>query len=235
MDKFILISIFSYFSYFVSAQPLEKPFQTSDRELGEFSGRVSRINDQAQLMRVRIDFSNMKYLNKEDAVEFWTQMNTKNRCKGIIKGKTNDYLLLRIPFFNRCVKSVYLTVGAYLHFYSDDLLKNIEMGKEAFDLMLKRHTALSARKNRFERELQTYPEKVDAVNKRYQTLREKLEKEWRESLMDLENDKSVTLREFKNLEIQLGELDYKLEKYRVRDENLKLDRWSLDHRLYYKK
>ena len=90
-------------------------------------------------------------------------------------------------------------------------------------------------KGRLERELDTYPDKVDAANKRYQVLREKLEKEWREVLTDLEDDKSVALRQYKNLEILLHELDYKLERYRITDQNLELDRWALDHRLYFKK
>ena len=95
--------------------------------------------------------------------------------------------------------------------------------------------ALVAKKRRLQKELEQYVSKVEAVNKRYQVLREKLEKEWRESLVDIEEDKSVDLRQFKNTEIQLGELDYKLERYRITDQNLELDRWSLDKRLYFKK
>lgn len=209
--------------------------ESSDRSLGEFTGRISKLNTPAGLLRIRVQFQNLRYLTRGDRVDFWSQMGSAQKCQAIIKGKSNDYLLLQAPFFQRCAKHVHFTVGAFLHFYSQDLLDNIQKGKEVIDILLKKRMALAARKRRFEKELGSYHNKVEAVNERYQVLQEKLAKEWRETLSDLENNKSIVLKNIQNTELKLHEVDYKLQQYRVSDQNLELDRWSLDQRLYFKK
>ena len=65
-------------------------------------------------------------------------------------------------------------------------------------------------------------------------MREKLESEWREELGLNEEDRLVSLRNYKDLQMRLDELDLKLQKYKIEDENLVTDRWSLDPRLFYK-
>ena len=40
---------------------------------------------------------------------------------------------------------------------------------------------------------------------------------------------------YKHSQARLSELEHKLQKYRIEDENLKEDRWSLDPKLYFKK
>lgn len=217
------------------AQEYPRTAITTDRNLGEFSGRFSKINPQAQLARIRVQFDNLRWLNPGDRVQFWTDARTNFKCTAVLKGKSNDYMLVSIVDYDRCLANAGVTAGAYVFMYSQDLVNNIDKGKETIDLMIKRRMALGAKKRRLEKQLEAYVNKVEAVNKRYEVLRAKLEKEWRQSLLDLEEDKSVDLRDFKNTEIKLGELDYKLERYRVSDQNLELDRWSLDKRLYFKK
>ena len=94
---------------------------------------------------------------------------------------------------------------------------------------------MQVKKDRHQRELTGHIEKVDAVNKRYEILRQKLEIEWQKELSALEEDKAHIFMEFKNSEARLNEIDTKLESYRIEDHNLKLDRWSLDPALYIKK
>lgn len=208
---------------------------TSDREIGEFAGRFSKLNPKAELARIRIKFENIRYLNRGNELYFWTGPHRNIRCHSILQGKSNDYILVKVTDYQKCLTKNGIAVGAYVRFESFDLVDNISKGKEAMKIMLKRRMALGAKKRRLQKQLDSYVNKVDAVNKRYEVLRLKLEKEWRESLLDMEEDKSVDLRAYKNVEIQLGELDFKLEKYRITDQNLELDRWSLDHRQYFKK
>ena len=54
-------------------------------------------------------------------------------------------------------------------------------------------------------------------------------------LNSLEEDRVQSVRLAKDLEQRRDEIDKKLELYKVQDENMTLDRWSLDSRLYYKK
>ena len=200
-----------------------------------FSGRVSRVTEKASLLRVRVDFANMKYLNKKDKVNFWDVYRPRIKCSAYIIGNSNEYLLLKIPDYESCSKHLHLTIGKYFQFGSQDLENNLKMGQELVQILLKKRLALNGQISRTKKELDSHIEKVNGINNRYEILRSKLEAEWQSELGSLEESKLNSLRNYKDLEIRLGELDLKLEKYKISDENLVLDRWALDPRLFYKK
>jgi uncharacterized protein YgiM (DUF1202 family) len=109
------------------------------------------------------------------------------------------------------------------------------MGREMITILQKKSLALNSKVKRNEQELNRYIEKVSAVNQRYDVLRAKLEAEWRDELAKIEEDRALTERNYQGLLMRLNEVEYNLEKYRIEDENLKVDRWSLDPKLFYKK
>lgn len=202
---------------------------------GIFSGRISTLNQNAGLVRLKIDFKNMKFLNKRDRVEFWSETNPTNRCSSFVMGKSTDYLLLKVPNFDLCVGRVYLTTGSYLLIESPDLAKNLKIARELVDILVKKQVALDAKLKHNKRDLDTYVEKVEAVNQRYSVLRQKLELEWQKELQHIEEDKNDTFKVYKQTEARLDDVHHKLEQYRVYDQNLEVDRWSLDKNLYIKK
>ena len=205
------------------------------KKMGLFSGRISRINEEAGLLRVKINFTNMKYLNKKDQVNFWDERGPQVKCRAYIVGKSNDYLLLKVPEFSYCKKFILVAEGAYIKFFSQDLVNNIRMGKELVSILLKKRIALRGGFLKNQKELDRHIEKVNVVNMRYKVLRDKLEAEWRKELANLEEDRLTAFRNYKDLEGRVFDIDNKLEKYRIEDKNLKEDRWSLDPRLYYSK
>lgn len=207
----------------------------SDDQMGHFGGRVSKINDKASLMRVNVKFSNMKYLNKQDRVEFWNEHNPTIRCRATIVGKSPEFILLQINDFEFCLKRLFIANGGYLKFYSQDLANNLKMGGEILTILLKKRLAVNSRLTESKKQLESHIDKVDSVNKRYDLLRQKLELEWQQELALLEEDKIVSLRNYKALELRLSEIEQKIEQYKVEDENLQIDRWALDSALYYKK
>lgn len=203
--------------------------------LGEFAGRISKINASASLLRFKLDFENAKYLNKRDRVDFWDERDSTVRCKGYVVGKSSEYILVRVPEYKYCDRTLNITLGAYIKFFSQDLENNLKMGRELMGVLLKKKIALTGKMGRTKQELESYIEKVEAVNMRYNVLKEKLEAEWRENLALIEEDRLVTLRNFKDLEQRIDEVNYKIEQYTISDDNFQTDRWSLDPRLYYKK
>lgn len=202
---------------------------------GTFSGRVSSLNQDAALMRIKINFKNMKYLNKKDKLEFWSETNPLARCASYMISKSNDYMLLKIPNYDLCVNRVHLTTGSYLLFESEDLARNIKIGRELVEILLKKRLALQAKLTHNQKEIETFGEKSEAVNQRYALLRKKLELEWQKELTDIEDDKNTALKVFKQTEVRLDDVKHKLEQYRVYDENLETDRWALDKNLYIKR
>ena len=198
----------------------------------EFSGRISRINVEARLVRVKSEFANIKYLNKKDIVQMAMKQQSNFRCESYVVGKSSDYLLLKVPDLDFCMKNISFAPGTYMNFFSKNLGQNMVIGKELVDILLKKRQALKGKLVTYKSELDSHIEKVDTVNKRYQLLREKLEAEWGKELLALEEDKTQSMRNYKGIELRLNEVEYKLEKYRVDDKNLKADRWSLDPQQY---
>lgn len=202
---------------------------------GYFSGRISKLNTQAGLIRFKIEFSNIRYINKHDRVHFWNDLYPNSKCTGDVVGKTNNYLLIKTPDFKSCAKEVHLKTGLYIKLFSQDLVNNLKMGRELLKILQKKRLALSGQLRRTQRELDNYIEKTNALNERYEVLRSKLESEWKNELLNLEEDRTVSLRNYKSIQMRVEEIDLKLQQYKVTAENLELDRWSLDPRLFFKK
>ncbi len=202
---------------------------------GNFSGRVSKVNVEAGLMRVKVTFSNMKYLNKHDKVKFWNDYNPLISCDGYIIGKTPDYLLLKVSEYEYCSGVINMAAGRYLLFHSKDLENNLKMGQELISVLLKKRLAISGKVSKEKKGIDSHLDRVEAVNKRFTLLREKLEKEWRDEISSLEEDYTTTLINYKALKLRLDEIEHKMELYRIEDSNFEHDRWSLDTKLYYKK
>jgi hypothetical protein len=226
----ILFIIFNVLSVHAQSNESDK------HEYGShFTGLISRMNPSARLFRIRTDFGNIKFFNRKDRIEFWSDSYPAQRGDGIVEVRTNDYLLIKFTQFENCLRKVHFTTGSYLHFESPDLAETVKMAGELVQVLQKKRIAMQVKKERHQKELTGHIEKVDAVNKRYEILRQKLEIEWQKELSSLEEDKSHIFMEFKNAEARLNEIDTKLESYRIEDHNLKLDRWSLDPALYIKK
>ncbi len=200
-----------------------------------FSGRVAKINRVARLARIKIKFENAKFLAKNNQIEIWNDSVPNKKCFSYLEGKSSDYILVRIPKFNRCMKTIYFSVGSYIHMQSTDLNRNLNTAKELVNILQRKRTALNARLERHKKSIDSYIEKTDVVNKRYEILKQKLELEWQRELSALEEDKTQSYLNFQKTQARLYELDYKLQQYRVRDQNMIEDRWSLDPKLYYKK
>ena len=204
-------------------------------EEGFFSGRISKINKDISVLRIKIDFDNVKYVNVKDKIEFWDERNDTLKCKSYVIGRTADYILLKLSDFKYCERSLYITNGAYFKFFSEDLQNNVKMGREVVGILLKKRMAVQGQMEVRNKEIQAHIERVNALNARYQTLREKLDQEWQREIHGLDEDRTFSLRSYKDLERRRDEIDQKLEQYKLKDENLTLDRWSLDSNLYFKK
>lgn len=227
--KYLFLIILTYSSFSYASQYKLK------EETVVFPGRVSKVNRIARLVRIKVTFENSKFISKNNRIEIWNESVPNKKCVGFVEGRSNDYILVRIPKYNKCVRSVYFTVGSYIHMYSPDLENNLITAKELVRILHRKRTALNARLTRHKKAVDSYIEKVDVTNKRYEVLRQKLEIEWQRELANLEEDKTLSYQNYKQTQSKIHELEFKLQQYRVRDQNMIEDRWSLDPKLYYKK
>lgn len=227
-------SIIFLMLFLICNQGLAVDYKEQD-ETVVFSARISKINGLAKLLRLKINFENAKFLSKNNRIEIWNPTYPKKKCLSYLEGRTNEYLLIRIPKFSQCKATIYFAAGSYLNLYSPDLKNSLETARELQEILNKKRTALAARLLRYKKTMNGYIEKIDVTNKRYEILRQKLELEWQKEISNLEEDKSKSYALYKKTQTKLHELDYKAQQYRVRDQNLIEDRWSLDPKLYYKK
>ena len=234
---FSFLFIFIFPAYFIQDDHQLYASETFayDENTAVFSGRISKLNLAAGVIRVKTSFKNMKFLNVLDRIEFWNPTHHLHRCAGRIQARSNDYLLYKIDKINECMKGVYFTTGSYLLNYSPDLEKNLATALQLMEILQKKRLALEGKKKRTQNDLNAFMERIDLLNQRYEILRQKLNLEWQSELHLLEEDKSKKLVDFKRLEARLNELEHKMEVYRVYDQNLVEDRWSLDPNLYIKK
>ena len=205
-----------------------------DTSKGKFSGWVSKVNNRAKLIRFKIEFNNFKYMNKRDVVEIWNTSGSSNRCKGYIVGKSSIHMLVKIKDFTECMKYVYLAPGSFVQFFSQDLVNNLKMGGELNKILLKKHLALQSKLANYQRLLDGHLDKMNAVNGRYDVLRQKLENEWRVEVGALEEDRLNVLNDYEHIKSRLQDVDFKMERYNINDDNFSIDRWSLDPRQYIK-
>lgn len=202
---------------------------------GLFSGRVVTAHEEAGLIRVHVEFENLKYLNKKNIVEFWKNNDTEKRCKARVVGKSNTYMLLKVYKYDYCARQLFIERGAYVKFYSEDLVSNIKTGRELMEILLKKRLGIKGQLEEAKKNLDNYMTKVDTVNRRYEVLIIKLQMEQKKEISYLDEDKNTTFSRYKELETRLDEVEHKLQQYQVSDENLNQDRWSLDSKLYYRK
>jgi len=229
------MKFFKLLGFIILASLGHNSFSAVTSEEGFFSGRLSKINRDISTVRIKVDFENVKYINVKDKLEFWDERNSSLKCKSYVLGRTADYILIKVIDFKFCEKNLLFTAGAYFRFFSEDLENNIKMGREVVSILLKKRLAVQGQMDIRNKEILSHVERVNTINARYQTLRNKLEQEWQKELHALDEDRTYSLRSYKDLELRRDEIDKKLELYKLKDENLSLDRWSLDSNLYFKK
>ena len=130
---------------------------------------------------------------------------------------------------DKCAKYQNLSLGINADFISIDLEKNMISVNDLVKVLNKKRLAIFGKLQRVKKRLAIFVERVDATNKRFDTLRTKLEAERQEALSYLESEKLLDTQNFKNYSSKLDEIDFKLEKYRLEDSNSNDIRWSLDY------
>jgi len=207
-------------------------------KLSEFRGRILSSDFKSGFVKVRIDFSNGRFLQKGNSVKVWPpDVDFKNNyfCQGNIIGKSNKYLLLRLKDIELCKKVINFTGGQAVSLKSEDLRENILTAVELNKILSKKRLALASKVKTLKDLIDGHPEKINSINSKYDTLIKKLNYEWKLALEKASEENIFNTQEYKNYVTRLDEVDFKIEQYHIEDDNFYTDRWSLDPSLYYKK
>ncbi|MBF0312436.1 MAG: hypothetical protein HQK50_14275 [Oligoflexia bacterium] len=201
-------------------------------EKKQFSGRISKIRKDVSLIRVRVNFRNMKFFGKGDGVEFTPDQGSKFVCKGSVVGRSSEYLLVKLKDMDVCIGGSNIVVGSRVFLYGHELMSKLQMAKDVNAILMKKRLALQSMVNTEKKNIELNIEKVESVNKRYELLQQKLQQEWEDELSSLESDKITAQKRHEDLTSDLMEIEHKLEQYSISDENIENDRWALDPTIY---
>lgn len=195
---------------------------------GTFTGRISRLNPEASLMRVRLDFVNAKFLRTNDGIEFWNEGMPMIRCQAAIVGKSGEYFLLRVYEWKLCIGKVGFSVGSHVYFESKDLEKTLITAREMVKVLLQKRMLLQGQTTNKDNDVNDQSSQLSNINARYEAMIERIKKEWNDAIKGLSAAKSANEIELNSLKAQLDEIDFQLERYRIEDANIKKDRWAID-------
>ena len=201
---------------------------------GSFVGKVEHINEDVKLLRIHTKAQNVKYLGKGDRINLGGR-GGMTECQGDVVARTPEYVLLKLPHFDFCSRRLSVARGVWLKFYGQSLAEKVARGRKLVEVLLKKRLVLLGQLGEEKKDLKRQGEKIDIINRKYGILRDKVEIEWRDALADLEGDRMRILKKREESERSLVKINKQLEKYRVEDNILEWDRWSLDQRFYFKK
>lgn len=208
------------------------------KDLAMFSGRILSSDFKSGFVKVKIDFSNSRFLQKGNKVVIWppdVEFKDHNSCSGLIVGKSPKYVLLRFNEIEVCKKIINFTGGQTISLKSEELKENILTAEEMNKILSKKRLALASKVKTLKDLLDTHPEKINSINSKYDTLIKKLNYEWKMALENAQEENIYNIQEYKNYASRLDEVDFKMEQYHIENDNFFTDRWSLDPSLYYKK
>jgi hypothetical protein len=198
----------------------------------KYSFHSVKYNEKARLLKVKGEFANIKYLVQGTRLEIWNPEKSLIKCKAWVRENTMGYLLLDIQNSAACINKIYLQPGSYLMAQSEELVKNLEVGKQAMEVMAKRRLILTGERENLQKELDAYTEKIEMTNKKFQLAREQIELEYKKEIGELERSRIDKVNTFQDLAARLEDLEFKMKRYEVEDQNFKTDRWSIDPTLH---
>ena len=192
-----------------------------------FTGRVSKLIPEQGLMRLRLEFANSKFLKREDDLEFWNEGRPDVRCQAFIRGRSNEYVLAEVREWGECIRKVGVTTGSFLFFDSKEFQKTLNSAQEMMKILLKKRAVLSGFRDRNNTANYENNLRMDNINAIYQERMERLKSEWQEALKGVTELKNNNDRDMLSIDNQIKALDFEIERYRVEDENVIKDHWSL--------
>ncbi len=199
------------------------------KSLSNFNARLFSNSEKTGLLKFRTDFSNQRFITPGIKVKFRTNKNLDYYCEAVVLSKTARHFLLRLTHKKKCYKYQNMSNGVEGEFVSVDFERNIETTNELVRILNKKRMAIYGKLKVTKKRLDSFLERTNSVNARYDTLRDKLEVERQEALNYLESERLLDVQNYKNYTARLDEIDFKLERYKVEDSNSVDQRWSLDY------
>lgn len=208
-------------------------FYDSEQDYSRFSARVTDKDDAGTILKVTSENRNIRFFRAGDLLEFrLASKEDVTPCQAHIRGVEKDHFVMFVkdltPCFNR---NAYFRRGTILIIDSKVLAERVEQASRYRVVLLKRRRDFFEQLNETNKFVWGYDQKRVEVASDYDRKIQELRAAKEKALVQLIDKKKKQVRLQRELSQKLDELDRDLDFYRVRKDQLLVDRWHLDHDL----
>ena len=207
-------------------------FYDPEVNYAKFLARVSDKNRSTNILKLKYENGNLKFLKIGDSVNFRVKGQGYRECEGHIRDVEPPYLTMFVDDIEDCwKKNSYFRRGTILVFDSKLLSKRVYEGSVFRKILLRKREDYLRQLEGVNNFLWSYDQEKIKVAAKYDERINALEQKKRKGLEGMINKKNENIYIQSSLMKKLNEIDSRLEKYRVERKELFFDRWSQDRDL----
>lgn len=210
-------------------------FYDGGRDYSRFSGRVSDRDNSGTILKISSENQNIRFFRAGDALSFRLESSPKSGatpCQANVRGVEKEHFVVFVKDLTPCFGNEnYFRRGAVLIIDSDDLAKRVEEASRYRVVLLKRRRDFFEQLNSINQFVWSYDQQRVLVAAEYDKEILALQKAKEDALTMLVSKKQDQIRLQGELASKLDELDRDLDFYRIRKDEMMVDRWHEDHDL----
>lgn len=208
-------------------------FYDPDKDYSIFPGRVSDRDNSGNVIKVKTENSNIKFLKPGDLVHFKvTSLKDKDECDSYVRDIEDGFFVVYVKDFYPCWgKEDYFRRGTQLNFRSNTLAKRVKEASVYRVLLLKRKRDFLRQLNKVNHFIWSYSQERVKVAAKYDKKIADIERAKQKEIESLLTRKNEKINTQKELIYRLDKIDKDLSFYIVEKVELLQDRWTMDHDL----
>lgn len=208
-------------------------FYDSSQDYSRFSARVTDKDKGGSILKVTSENRNIRFFRAGDLLEFRVSTKTDvTPCEAHIRGVEKNHFVMYVKDLTPCFsRNAYFRRGTVLIIDSKALAERVEEASRYRVVLLKRRRDFFEQLNKVNQFVWGYDQERVQVAADYDRKIEKLRAAKEKALTQLTDKKKKQVRLQNELSQKLDELDNDLDFYRIRKDQLLVDRWHLDQDL----
>lgn len=210
-------------------------FYDGNQDYSRFSGRVSDRDASGSILKIASENRNIRFFRAGDQISFRlesTNFRVKAPCDGTVRGVEEGHFVIFVKDLTPCFgNDQYFRRGSVLIIDSDTLASRVAEASKYRVVLLKRRRDFFEQLNRLNQFVWSYDQQRVLVAAEYDKEILALQKAKEDALTMLVSKKQNQVHLQSELSQKLDELDRDLDFYRIRKDEMLVDRWHTDHDL----
>jgi hypothetical protein len=210
-------------------------FYDGNRDYSRFSGRVSDRDNSGTILKIASENKNIRFFRAGDLLKFHLESTPRRgavACEGSVRAVEQGHFVIFVKDLTPCFGNEnYFRRGSVLIIDSQSLANRVEEASKYRVVLLKRRRDFFEQLNKINQFVWSYDQQRVLVAAEYDREILALQKAKEDALTMLVSKKQNQVRLQGELSQRLDELDRDLDFYRIRKDEMLVDRWHKDHDL----